>query len=179
MRATFPKPGRRSDDLENRLDRTSYFAGFCLNDPPAGGGSKQFISPETDVVVPGGWSQSPFRMRLFGLAEPKSRVVEGGLCSCRGFASGKWATGDCCCAHLQGWETRLGRRSAVLDQKVVVATRDGRRFDLYAESGRGGLRAEINPVSRKAIPMHRLYCCSGALRALASLGICLPVCLHG
>ena len=29
------------------------------------------------------------------------------------------------------------------------------------------------------IPMHRLYCFSGALRALGSLGVCLPVCFHG
>ena len=25
--------------------------GFCFNDPPAGGGSKQFVSPETAVVI--------------------------------------------------------------------------------------------------------------------------------
>ena len=29
------------------------------------------------------------------------------------------------------------------------------------------------------IPMHRLKCSGGALRALASLRVCLPVCLHG
>ena len=33
------------------------------------------------------------------------------------------------------------------------------------------LRAGINPVGRMAIPMHRLNYCSGALRALASLGV--------
>ena len=29
------------------------------------------------------------------------------------------------------------------------------------------------------IAAHRLYCCSGAFQALLSLGICVPVCLHG
>ena len=46
------------------------------------------------------------------------------------------------------------------------------------EAGRTN-RAGINPVCRTPIPMHRLNCCSGALRTLASLGVCLPVCLHG
>ena len=31
----------------------------------------------------------------------------------------------------------------------------------HVETGRVGLRAGINPASRKAIPMHRLYYCSG------------------
>ena len=37
----------------------------------------------------------------------------------------------------------------------------------------------FNPACRKVIPTHRLYCCCCALRALASLSACLPVCLHG
>ena len=41
-----------------------------------------------------------------------------------------------------------------------------------------GVWAGINPASRKAIPTHRLYCCSGFRRALARLHVCLPVYLH-
>ena len=41
------------------------------------------------------------------------------------------------------------------------------------------LVAGINPASRKAISVHRLYCFGDALRALASLHVCLPVCYHG
>ena len=37
----------------------------------------------------------------------------------------------------------------------------------------------VSTVDRTAIPMHRLYCRSGALHGLASLGVCGPVCHHG
>ena len=73
--------------------------------------------------------------------------------------------------------TRLGWRSAVLDQNVFPAREIG-RFGVHAETDRGVVWARFNPASRKAIPPHRLYCCSGALRALSSLGVCMPVCLH-
>ena len=54
-----------------------------------------------------------------------------------------------------------------------------RRFGaVITKSGRTH-RVGINPVGRIAVPMHRLYCRSGALRVLASLRICLPVCHHG
>ena len=53
------------------------------------------------------------------------------------------------------------------------------RFGLHAETGRVSVWAGFKPASRKAIPTHRLYCGSGALRALQSLGVCVPVCLHG
>ena len=67
---------------------------------------------------------------------------------------------------------------AALDDDVIPS-RESRRFGHHAEIGRVGHRAGINPASRKAIPMHRLYCCSDALRALANLCVCGPVCLHG
>ena len=51
--------------------------------------------------------------------------------------------------------------------------------EVHAETGRVGVWAGSNPACSKAIPMHRLYCRCGALRALASLRVCLPVCLHG
>ena len=66
------------------------------------------------------------------------------------------------------------QRSTVLDFDVIPARESG-RFGLHAEIGRV-YRVGIDPVGRKAIPMHRLNCCSGALRALASLGVCLHVC---
>ena len=69
-------------------------------------------------------------------------------------------------------------RSAVLDQNVIL-TREGGKFGLYTETGRVDLRAGINPASKKAFPMHRLYCGSGVLRALASLRVYLPVRPHG
>ena len=75
-------------------------------------------------------------------------------------------------------ETRLGRRSAVLDQNVFPA-RKMRRFVFCAESDRG-LRSILNLLfSSTAIPTHRLYCCSGAPRAILSLSVCGLVCLHG
>ena len=57
--------------------------------------------------------------------------------------------------------------------------RESGRFGLHAETGRVGVWARFNPACRKTIPTHCLYCCCGALRALASLSVCLPVCLHG
>ena len=49
-----------------------------------------------------------------------------------------------------------------------------------AETGRVGSWAGFNPACRKAILTHCLYCCCGALHALASLrSVCGPVCLHG
>ena len=48
-----------------------------------------------------------------------------------------------------------------------------------AESGRVSDWAGFYPACRKATPTHCLYCCCGALRALASPSVCLPVCLHG
>ena len=53
------------------------------------------------------------------------------------------------------------------------------RFGLHAETGRVGVWAGFNQACRKVIPPNRLSCCCGALRALASLRVCLPVCLHG
>ena len=79
--------------------------------------------------------------------------------------------------HFQGCETRLGRGIAALNYDVIP-TRESGRFGHHAETGRVGLGAGINPASRKAIPMHRLYCCSGALRALTSLRVCGSICLH-
>ena len=71
-----------------------------------------------------------------------------------------------------------GAVSAALDQNVFPAREIG-RFRFHAESDRG-LRPILNLLfSSTAIPTHRLYCCSGALRALLSLGFCVPVCLHG
>ena len=52
-------------------------------------------------------------------------------------------------------------------------------FGLRAETGRVGLRAGIDPGCRAAILMHRLNCSGGALRALATLRVCVPVYLHG
>ena len=53
-------------------------------------------------------------------------------------------------------------------------------FGFHAETGLVGGWAGFNPACIKAIPTHRLYCCCGALRALASLhSVCGPVCLHG
>ena len=74
--------------------------------------------------------------------------------------------------------TRPGCGIAALDHDVIP-TRESGRFGLHAETGRVRVWAGFNPASRKAIPTHCLYCCSGALRALVSLGVCVPVCLHG
>ena len=52
------------------------------------------------------------------------------------------------------------------------------RFGLHAETDRG-LRSGLNFLCSTAIPMHRLNYSSGTLRALASLNVCGPVCLHG
>ena len=79
--------------------------------------------------------------------------------------------------HVQGWETRLGRRSAVLDQNIFPAREIG-RFGLHAETDRG-LRSVLNLLCITAIPIYRLNCSGGVLRALASLRVCWPVCLHG
>ena len=80
--------------------------------------------------------------------------------------------------HTASTVHRFGRGIAALDHDVTPARESG-RFGLHAETGRVGVGAGCKPASRKAIPTHRLYCCSGALRALANLGVCGPVCLHG
>ena len=57
-------------------------------------------------------------------------------------------------------------------------------FSLEQGSARGPVQSssklveDIGLIDRTAIPMHRFNCCSGALCALASLGVCLPICLH-
>ena len=51
-----------------------------------------------------------------------------------------YATGGCCCAHLQGLETRLGSGIAALDYDVIP-TRESGRFGHHAETVRVGLRA--------------------------------------
>ena len=79
-------------------------------------------------------------------------------------------------SHQRLLMTRMGR--AALDHDIIPARESG-RFDLHAQTGRLGDWAGFNPACRKAIPTHCLHCCCGALRALASLSACLPVCLHG
>ena len=81
-------------------------------------------------------------------------------------------------AHLHGWETRLECDSAALDHAIIPARESG-RSGLHAETGRVGVWAGFKPACRKVIPTHCLYCCCRALRALASLNVCMPVCLHG
>ena len=80
--------------------------------------------------------------------------------------------------HTASTVHRFGRGIAALDHDVIPARESG-RFGLHAETGGVGVWAGFNPASRKAIPTHRVYCCSGALRALANLGVCGPACLYG
>ena len=52
------------------------------------------------------------------------------------------------------------------------------RFGLHAETDRG-IPSVLNVLCSTAIAMHRLTCSTSALRALASLRVCFPACLHG
>ena len=72
-------------------------------------------------------------------------------------------------------DTTLG--SAVLDHDIIPARESG-RFVLHAETDRG-LRSVLNLLCSTAIPVLRLNCFGGALRTLANLRVCGPVCLHG
>ena len=65
-----------------------------------------------------------------------------------------------------------GERHDLGAKEPFSATKsESRKLSFHAETGRG-LQSALDPLCRKAIPKHRLYCCSGALRALASLGVC-------
>ena len=77
----------------------------------------------------------------------------------------------------KGERYRFGA-AAPFSTKTVIPARESGRFGFHAESGRD-FRTVLDPFCRKAIPMHRLNCFSGALRALASLLVCWHVCLHG
>ena len=82
---------------------------------------------------------------------------------------------------------------------AVVCISKGERHDLGVEApfstkmsslqGRAGstftpklvehVGSGLTRLAKKTIPMHRFYCFSGALRALANLCVYLHVCLHG
>ena len=70
---------------------------------------------------------------------------------------------------MDGWETGLRRRIAVLDQNVFP-TRESERFGHHAETSRD-LRFALNTLCSTAISVLRLNCFGGALRSLASLNV--------
>ena len=67
--------------------------------------------------------------------------------------------------HDLGATTPLPTRASSFEQG-----RAGDPVNVTTEAGRT-FQVGIDPVHRKAIPMHRLNCFSGILRALASLGV--------